>query len=107
MAYIASRWLLTAALTTLSTALLLGCNKSLDDTSPPPVASTTLGNQVDDTVVTAGVKAALLGDPLVKSFDLKVETRKGVVLLSGFVDSQSQIDQAVAVTPGGVRRGFG
>jgi len=40
----------------------------------------------------------LLGDEAIKSFDLQVETRKGTVQLSGFVDSQAQIDQALAIT---------
>lgn len=61
----------------------------------PPI---TLGTQVDDTVVTSSVKSVLMADELVKSFDLQVETRKGTVQLSGFVDNQAQIDQAVALT---------
>ena len=61
----------------------------------PPM---TLGTQVDDTVITSGVKSALIADDLVKSLDLQVETRKGVVQISGFVDSQAQIDQALALT---------
>jgi hyperosmotically inducible periplasmic protein len=64
-------------------------------TPAPPI---TLGTQVDDSVVTSSVKSALLADDLVKSFDLQVETRKGVVQLSGFVDSQAQIDQALLLT---------
>jgi hyperosmotically inducible protein len=43
------------------------------------------------------VKAGLADSRDIKSFDFKVETRKGEVLLSGFVDNQSQIDRAVAV----------
>ena len=44
------------------------------------------------------MKSALLADPSVKSFDIAVVTRKGEVQLSGFVDNQTQIDQAVAIT---------
>ena len=65
---------------------------------PTPAPPITLGTQVDDSVVTSSVKSALLADDLVKSFDLQVETRKGVVQLSGFVDSQAQIDQALSLT---------
>ena len=57
-----------------------------------------MGTEIDDTVVTARVKAALVKDPGVKGFDFKVETRKGEVQLSGFVDSQAQVDQAIVVT---------
>ncbi len=67
---------------------------------PKPAASTTLGTEIDDTVVTGKVKSALLADADIKSFDLQVETRKGVVQLSGFVDNQQQIDRAATTTAG-------
>lgn len=69
-------------------------------TPPAASASTSAGTQIDDTLVTTKVKSALLADPDIKSFDLKVETRKGLVQLSGFVDSQVQIDRAIATTVG-------
>jgi hyperosmotically inducible protein len=58
----------------------------------------TIGNAVDDGIITTKVKSALLADPGMKSFDIAVVTRKGEVQLSGFVDSQAQIDQAVAIS---------
>jgi hyperosmotically inducible protein len=76
---------------------LAACGKPADS-SPAPVAATSLGNDIDDTVVTARVKSALMADPQINSYDFKVETRKGDVLLSGFVDSQAQLDQAVRTT---------
>jgi len=81
--------------------LAAGCGNSQE----APAAKTTAGTELDDTVVTTKVKSALLSDPDIKSFDLKVETRKGVVLLSGFVDNQAQVDRALATTAGvpGVR----
>jgi osmotically-inducible protein OsmY len=48
------------------------------------------GQYIDDTGITTKVKAALLKDDLVKSFEIKVETMKGVVQLSGFVDTAEQ-----------------
>ncbi|MGA7985227.1 MAG: BON domain-containing protein [Burkholderiales bacterium] len=60
-------------------------------------ATTTVGTELDDSVITAKVKSALLADPDIKSFDIAVETRKGEVQLSGFVDNQAQIDQAIAI----------
>ena len=42
---------------------------------------------VDDGAITTKVKAALAGDPRVKAHQVNVETREGVVQLSGFVDS--------------------
>lgn len=88
--------LFTTALLGLLPLLIVGCNKSPESGSAA-VPATTVGTQIDDTVVTAGVKSALLTDPDIKSFDLKVETRKGEVQLSGFAQNQAQIDRAVAL----------
>ena len=78
--------------------LVTGCNPR---EAVPPGASappaTTVGTQIDDTVVTTKVKSALLGDQDVKGFDVKVETRKGMVQLSGFVDNQPQADRAISL----------
>ena len=48
------------------------------------------GQYVDDTVITSRVKTALLKDDVVKSFAVSVETVKGVVQLSGFVNTAAQ-----------------
>lgn len=88
--------LLSTALAALTTLTLAGCGKP-PEAQTPPAPDITVGTQVDDAVITSGIKSALVADPLVKGFDLQVETRKGVVQLSGFVDSQAQIDQAVAL----------
>lgn len=45
---------------------------------------------MDDSVISAKVKSSLLGDELTKSFAVSVETTKGVVQLSGFVDTALQ-----------------
>ncbi|MFI5337421.1 MAG: BON domain-containing protein [Opitutales bacterium] len=52
--------------------------------------SDSTGEYVDDTVITTKVKSALLGDDVVKSFEISVETVKGVVQLSGFVNTSAQ-----------------
>lgn len=77
--------------------LAAGCNKPQETTGVLP-PSTTVGTEIDDSVVTARVKSALLADPDVKSYGFKIETHKGEVQLSGFVDNQTQVDRAVAVT---------
>ena len=90
-----------AFLATSITALaaLGACSKSVEpELVAAPAPPMTLGTQVDDAVITSSVKSVLVADDLVKSLDLQVETRKGVVQLSGFVDSQAQIDQAVSLT---------
>jgi hyperosmotically inducible protein len=48
------------------------------------------GQYIDDATITTKVKSALLGDGAVKSFEIKVETFKGIVQLSGFVDTEDQ-----------------
>lgn len=70
-------------------ALLVGCS------STPKQEGT--GEYIDDSVLTTKVKAAVLNDGSLKSAEINVETFKGVVQLSGFVSSQSQINRAVQV----------
>lgn len=85
----------TALASMLAITTLVGCNKGVDDVGMP-VAKTSVGTDVDDSVITSSVKSALLADADIKSFDFKVETRKGEVQLSGFVDNQAQVDRATA-----------
>jgi osmotically-inducible protein OsmY len=56
------------------------------------------GEYVDDSVITAKVKAEILGDPMLKVFQINVETFKGEVQLSGFVDSAQALARAVEIT---------
>jgi len=56
------------------------------------------GEYVDDSVITTKVKSLLAADDFLKSFEISVETYKGAVQLSGFVDSQKAIDKAVEIT---------
>ena len=55
------------------------------------------GEYVDDTVITTKVKAEIFNEPSLKSAEINVETFKGVVQLSGFVNSQEDINRAVRV----------
>lgn len=55
------------------------------------------GEYVDDSVITAKVKAAIFGEDSLKSSEITVETFKGIVQLSGFVSSQADINKAVAL----------
>jgi hyperosmotically inducible periplasmic protein len=57
----------------------------------------TSGEIMDDSALTAKVKSALIDDPATKAGDIKVETRQGVVQLSGFVSTQAQKDAATNV----------
>lgn len=57
----------------------------------------TAGKVIDDTVITAKVKSALIGDATTKAHEINVESQNGVVQLSGFVDTETQKMQASKV----------
>ncbi|ALB71964.1 molecular chaperone OsmY [Cronobacter muytjensii] len=59
-----------------------------------------VGNFMDDSAITAKVKAALVDDEKIKSTDISVKTEKSVVTLSGFVESQAQAEEAVKIAKG-------
>ncbi|HWQ95361.1 MAG TPA: BON domain-containing protein [Gammaproteobacteria bacterium] len=52
---------------------------------------------IDDSIITANVKAAILNEPSLKVAEINVETFKGVVQLSGFVHDKADIGKAVEV----------
>jgi len=60
------------------------------------------GEVVDDSVITTKIKTLLAEDEFLKSFQISVETRKGIVQMSGFVDNQKHKDKA-----GQIARGVG
>jgi len=68
-------------------------DKTSDATAKTRVAAS-------DTAITTKVKASLVKVPNLDSLGIHVETEKGVVMLSGFVDSKAQADQAVQVAKG-------
>jgi hyperosmotically inducible protein len=53
------------------------------------------GQYVDNSVLTAKVKTAIFNEPTLKSSEIKVQTYKGEVQLSGFVSSIEQTNKAV------------
>ena len=67
-------------------AALLAC------ASTPKHEST--GQYVDDSAITTKVKSLLANDDFFKSFQISVETYKGIVQLSGFVNTQQAVDKA-------------
>jgi len=58
------------------------------------------GEYIDDTVITTKVKTAIFAEPDLKSLQINVETFKGVVQLSGFVDSEQNVKKAADVARG-------
>lgn len=85
------------ALFTLTATLALGT--LLGGCASTPTSDST-GEYIDDTVVTTKIKSALLGNDDVKSFAVSVETVKGVVQLSGFVNTPEQKAAAGRVASG-------
>ena len=63
------------------------------------------GEYVDDAVITTKVKAAVFEEASLKSAEINVETYKGIVQLTGFVRSRTDINKAVEVARkiGGVK----
>jgi hyperosmotically inducible protein len=62
--------------------------------------SQSTGEYVDDASITAKVKAAFVKDEVVKAMQVDVTTFKGVVQLSGFVDTVAQKERAAQVASG-------
>jgi hyperosmotically inducible protein len=70
----------------------------------PPLAAAdqnpAAGMSAEDSAVTTKVKSALTSDERIKSLNIAVVTQKGDVRLSGAVDNQGQIDQAIKLARG-------
>ena len=58
-------------------------------------AASRSGKVVADSVITTKVKADLFKEPELSAMAIHVETEKGVVMLSGFVDNKADADKAV------------
>jgi hyperosmotically inducible periplasmic protein len=78
--------------------LLAGC------ASTPEQPST--GEMIDDSAITTKVKTALLADAMVSGFAISVDTSRGVVSLTGIVNSAGERSRAIQIAQetGGVRR---
>jgi osmotically-inducible protein OsmY len=58
------------------------------------------GEYVDDTVITAKVKASIFNEPTIKASEINVETYKGAVQLSGFVADPRDASKATDIARG-------
>ena len=88
---------ITAIFSSLLVVTLMGC--------APSEKRASAGEFIDDTLITTRVKAALVADPELKATEIKVDTYKGTVQLSGFVAAPDHIPKAAQLTRGieGVR----
>ena len=84
--------------------LLAGAFAALAGCASTPTAEGT-GEYIDDSMLTAKVKASIFNEPTLKSTEINVETFKGDVQLSGFVSDPEMATKAVEVARGvkGVR----
>lgn len=65
---------------------------------PAERAGQTTGQFIDDATLTTKVKVALLSDNLLSAFEVKVNTERGIVTLSGEVDKPETIQRAIKLT---------
>jgi osmotically-inducible protein OsmY len=88
------------SLPTLITILAVGGIAGLQTGCAGTATRESTGEYIDDATITTKVKAAFVKDPVVKALDVKVDTFKGAVQLSGFVDNQEQKARAEQVAAG-------
>ena len=77
------------------TAILLAAAALSLTACAPTAHQQGTGEYIDDAVITSKVKAAFAADPTVKATEVQVETFKGTVQLSGFVESRESAQKAV------------
>ncbi|KXU85750.1 transporter [Caballeronia megalochromosomata] len=97
--FIQSRFLIVAALALAAFAFIAGCKST---PATPANANANAGSEVatDDAALAARVKAAIVADPELRVLPMSVATYRGVVQLSGYVESEGQIQKALAVARG-------
>lgn len=78
----------------------LGCASTTKKADTSTSKKESAGEYIDDSVITAKVKAAVLNESTLKSSEINVETYKGMVQLSGFVSSEADIGKAVEIARG-------
>jgi hyperosmotically inducible protein len=86
-----------AYIATLSAAL--GCSFMLVSCASTPTQES-LGETVDDSLITTKVKAAFVEDKNVSALHIEVETFKGTVQLSGFANSATEMERAADLARG-------
>ena len=84
------RGLALAAFIGFGSPVLLSACASTSTTQGP-------GAYVDDATITTKIKSDFVLDKTVDATDIKVETYKGTVQLSGFAKSQAEINKAVQI----------
>jgi osmotically-inducible protein OsmY len=86
----------TAFLIALIAGGTVACTSTPEE-GPAESTAANAGRVVDDSVITAKVKSALVADPVTKAHQINVETFQGAVQLSGFVDDAAARSRATQV----------
>jgi hyperosmotically inducible periplasmic protein len=84
-------------ITALSVAL--GATIAATGCSATPTQASA-GEVIDDTWITTKVKAAFVEDKTVSALNIKVETFRGTVQLSGFANSAAEVQRAGEIARG-------
>jgi len=79
-------WIIRFCLSLLFAVMIAGCASTATREST--------GEFIDDSAITANVKSVIYNDPDLKIGQISVETYKGVVQLSGFVNSTAAVAKA-------------
>jgi hyperosmotically inducible periplasmic protein len=80
--------------------LIAGCKSTPANAPANTVTNDATGAQMSDAAIAARVKAAISADTELRSLPVSVATYRGAVMLSGTVNSEVQIQKAVAITRG-------
>jgi len=70
------------------------------------VGTKTIGESMDDTILGTRIKSRLAGEPMIRSLNIDVDVNKGVVTLTGIVETGSERDRIIEIareTPGTVK----
>ncbi len=108
--------LFTKAVPAIVISMFLGigisaCNKSEEKAESAKISDSTMEESIDKTVdetkevvsdswITTKVKSELMADSLSKGFDVKVDTKDGVVSLEGALKNQDAIDHVSRLAAG-------
>lgn len=116
------KYMLGKALPAVAISMLLGigisaCNKAEERSEPAKTSNSSIEESVDraiddtqevmsDSWITTKVKSELMADDLSEGFDVKVDTKDGVVSLEGTLLNQDAIDRVsdLAASVKGVKR---
>lgn len=88
--------MLVLTMAVVSSLLIAGCGQEQKVheswKTPPPK------EKIDDSSLNSAIKAALQADPEVRHLDIRVEAHAGTIMLSGFAESEAQLDRINMLT---------